>query len=168
MQGNIKEGRFGTDFFKRFDVVLNGLDNLEARRHVNQMCLAAEVPLIESGTAGYLGQVSVSTSTSCICAVSSAVRVIQHLCFTCRSASTSKAQQSAMTARPSQRPRHTRCALSEILLTSQSTALFGQRSCCSKSYLATQTCQLISMKQQVRKLPIPCLSISMDAPGDGM
>ena len=31
----------------------NALDNLSARRHVNRMCLAARVPLIESGTAGY-------------------------------------------------------------------------------------------------------------------
>ena len=36
---------------------MNGLDNLEARRHVNRLCLAAETTLIESGTAGYLGQV---------------------------------------------------------------------------------------------------------------
>lgn len=40
-------------------MVLNGLDNLEARRHVNRLCLAAGVPLVESGTAGFLGQVSV-------------------------------------------------------------------------------------------------------------
>jgi ubiquitin-like 1-activating enzyme E1 B len=26
------------------------------RRHVNRLCLAAGVPLVESGTAGYLGQ----------------------------------------------------------------------------------------------------------------
>ncbi|PRW61037.1 SUMO-activating enzyme subunit 2 [Chlorella sorokiniana] len=58
-QGNVKEARFGVDFFRRFDCVLNGLDNLEARRHVNRLCLAAEVPLVESGTAGFLGQVSV-------------------------------------------------------------------------------------------------------------
>uniref|UniRef100_A0A8C6SFK8 SUMO-activating enzyme subunit 2 n=1 Tax=Neogobius melanostomus TaxID=47308 RepID=A0A8C6SFK8_9GOBI len=32
---------------------------LAARNHVNRMCLAADIPLIESGTAGYLGQVSV-------------------------------------------------------------------------------------------------------------
>ena len=29
-----------------------------ARNHVNRMCLAADVPLIESGTAGYMGQVT--------------------------------------------------------------------------------------------------------------
>ncbi|KXZ51045.1 hypothetical protein GPECTOR_14g32 [Gonium pectorale] len=56
---NIKESRFDVDFFRSFDLVLNGLDNLEARRHVNRLCLAAERPLVESGTAGYLGQVSV-------------------------------------------------------------------------------------------------------------
>ena len=29
--GNVKEERFGVDFIRRFDVVLNGLDNLEVR-----------------------------------------------------------------------------------------------------------------------------------------
>ena len=56
---NVKSSTFDTAFFRRFDIVLNGLDNLDARRHVNRLCLAAEVPLVESGTAGYLGQVSV-------------------------------------------------------------------------------------------------------------
>jgi len=44
-------------FVEGFEIVLNGLDNLDARRHVNRLCLAAEVPLIESGTAGYDGNV---------------------------------------------------------------------------------------------------------------
>lgn len=35
---------------------MNALDNMDARRHVNKMCMAANVPLIESGTAGYSGQ----------------------------------------------------------------------------------------------------------------
>jgi len=48
---------FNVAFFERFKVVLNALDNLTARYHVNRMCLAAGVPLIESGTAGYEGQV---------------------------------------------------------------------------------------------------------------
>lgn len=56
---NVKESRFDVDFFRRFKAVLNGLDNLDARRHVNRMCLAACVPLVESGTAGFLGQTSV-------------------------------------------------------------------------------------------------------------
>ncbi|KAK9806335.1 hypothetical protein WJX72_010622 [[Myrmecia] bisecta] len=58
-QGNVKEPQYDVDFFRKFDLVLNGLDNLEARRHVNRLCLAAEVPLVESGTTGYIGQVSV-------------------------------------------------------------------------------------------------------------
>lgn len=52
---------------------MNGLDNLEARRHVNRLCLAAETPLIESGTAGYLGQVmSTMGANVCGCVRSSA------------------------------------------------------------------------------------------------
>ncbi|GMP37830.1 hypothetical protein CsSME_00009337 [Camellia sinensis var. sinensis] len=54
---NVKDARFNVEFFKQFNVVLNGLDNLDARRHVNRLCLAADVPLIESGTTGFLGQV---------------------------------------------------------------------------------------------------------------
>ncbi|XP_059449396.1 SUMO-activating enzyme subunit 2 [Corylus avellana] len=56
---NVKDPEFNVDFFKQFNVVLNGLDNLDARRHVNRLCLAAEVPLVESGTTGFLGQVTV-------------------------------------------------------------------------------------------------------------
>lgn len=36
---------------------MNALDNRVARNHVNRMCLAADVPLVETGTAGYAGQV---------------------------------------------------------------------------------------------------------------
>ncbi|RYQ94885.1 hypothetical protein Ahy_B08g089835 isoform D [Arachis hypogaea] len=56
---NVKDPEFNVDFFKQFNVVLNGLDNLDARRHVNRLCLAADVPLVESGTTGFLGQVTV-------------------------------------------------------------------------------------------------------------
>ncbi|KAF9462539.1 hypothetical protein BDZ94DRAFT_1282986 [Collybia nuda] len=55
--GNIKEPQYDIPWFQSFDIVLNALDNLDARRHVNKMCMAAQVPLVESGTAGYLGQV---------------------------------------------------------------------------------------------------------------
>lgn len=54
---SIFDSRYTVDFFEGFDVVFNALDNLAARRHVNRMCLAAGVPLIESGTTGYNGQV---------------------------------------------------------------------------------------------------------------
>lgn len=56
---NIKDPHFNTDWFKSFTLVFNALDNLDARRHVNRMCLAADVPLIESGTTGFNGQVQV-------------------------------------------------------------------------------------------------------------
>ncbi|KAF2804850.1 putative ubiquitin-like activating enzyme [Mytilinidion resinicola] len=56
---NIKDPQFNVDYFKSFAVVFNALDNLEARRHVNKMCLAANVALVESGTTGFNGQVSV-------------------------------------------------------------------------------------------------------------
>ncbi|PKI84359.1 E1 ubiquitin-activating enzyme [Malassezia vespertilionis] len=54
---NVRDPRFHVRFFQTFDVVLGALDNLETRRWVNKMCVAAQVPLVESGTAGYLGQV---------------------------------------------------------------------------------------------------------------
>lgn len=56
---NIKDAEFNVDYFGGFDLVFNALDNLDARRHVNRMCLAADTPLIESGTTGFEGQVQV-------------------------------------------------------------------------------------------------------------
>ncbi|KAM0275005.1 hypothetical protein ACHAQH_007654 [Verticillium albo-atrum] len=56
---NIKDAEFNLRWFRGFTMVLNALDNFEARRHVNRMCLAANVPLIESGTTGFKGQVQV-------------------------------------------------------------------------------------------------------------
>jgi ubiquitin-like 1-activating enzyme E1 B len=56
---NIKDPQFNVEWFQSFNLVFNALDNLDARRHVNKMCLAADVPLIESGTMGFNGQVQV-------------------------------------------------------------------------------------------------------------
>ncbi|KAB5582336.1 hypothetical protein GE09DRAFT_1074546 [Coniochaeta sp. 2T2.1] len=56
---DIKDKQFNVEWFRSFKLVFNALDNLEARRHVNRMCLAADVPLIESGTTGFNGQVQV-------------------------------------------------------------------------------------------------------------
>lgn len=57
--GNIKDIEFNVGWFRGFTVAFNALDNLEARRHVNKMCLAADIPLIESGTTGFNGQAQV-------------------------------------------------------------------------------------------------------------
>uniref|UniRef100_A0A1L8DST4 SUMO-activating enzyme subunit n=1 Tax=Nyssomyia neivai TaxID=330878 RepID=A0A1L8DST4_9DIPT len=54
---SITDTKFGVTYFQGFDVVLNALDNRVARNHVNRMCLTAKVPLIETGTSGYNGQV---------------------------------------------------------------------------------------------------------------
>lgn len=71
--GNVKEASNDLEWIKGFGLVLNALDNMgelispllsifraetiaDARRHVNKLCMAAEIPLIESGTAGYMGQ----------------------------------------------------------------------------------------------------------------
>ncbi|KAL5068718.1 hypothetical protein RYX36_019605, partial [Vicia faba] len=56
---NVKDPNFDVDFFKEFNLVLNGLNNIDARRHVNRLCLTTDVPLVESGTTGFLGQVTV-------------------------------------------------------------------------------------------------------------
>ena len=54
---SVKESTFGPEFIKTFDVVVNALDNLDARRHVNRVCLTAGVPLVDSATEGYMGYV---------------------------------------------------------------------------------------------------------------
>ena len=51
--GRIQEERFGYQFFKQFDLVINALDNEEARKHVNRMCFNLNKPLVDAGTNGY-------------------------------------------------------------------------------------------------------------------
>lgn len=68
IQANILNPEYSTiRFYKSFDLVLNALDNLTARRHVNKFCVASGVPLIESGTAGYAGQVQPIANRSMEC-----------------------------------------------------------------------------------------------------
>lgn len=55
--GDIMDQKYGTAFFNKFKLVINALDNKKARSHVNRMCLSCTIPLIESGTMGYSGQV---------------------------------------------------------------------------------------------------------------
>lgn len=55
--GNVCDNdKFNVQYVSQFNLVLNALDNVVARRRVNRLCLAANVPLIEAGTTGYLGQ----------------------------------------------------------------------------------------------------------------
>ena len=64
---SITLSEFDIDFFKQYSFVINALDNRNARSHVNRMCLAAKIPLLESGTAGYTGQLKLikNSLTSC-------------------------------------------------------------------------------------------------------
>lgn len=63
--GNVCDNsKFNVQYVSSFDLVLNALDNITARRRVNRLCLAANVPLVEAGTTGYLGQVTVIDKAS--------------------------------------------------------------------------------------------------------
>jgi ubiquitin-like 1-activating enzyme E1 B len=57
VEGNVKDAAYDSTFYEGFDIVINGLDNVSARKHVNRMCVQAGLPLVESGTMGYNGQV---------------------------------------------------------------------------------------------------------------
>lgn len=56
---SVFEPRFNYSFIQQYAIVFNALDNIGARRHVNQLCIMTETPLVEAGTAGYLGQATV-------------------------------------------------------------------------------------------------------------
>eukprot|EP01105_Mastigella_eilhardi_P008778 TRINITY_DN2110_c0_g1_i2.p1 TRINITY_DN2110_c0_g1~~TRINITY_DN2110_c0_g1_i2.p1 ORF type:complete len:519 (-),score=142.54 TRINITY_DN2110_c0_g1_i2:65-1621(-) len=56
--GNIKAQEYGPKFFSQFALVFNALDNLDARRYVNRICVSLKIPFIESATEGYLGQLT--------------------------------------------------------------------------------------------------------------
>jgi ubiquitin-like 1-activating enzyme E1 B len=63
--GNVCDNaKFNVQYVAQFNLVLNALDNVTARRRVNRLCLAANVPLVEAGTTGYLGQVKVIDKAS--------------------------------------------------------------------------------------------------------
>lgn len=57
-QGNVMDNaQFPLNWFKQFDIIFNGLDNLAARRYVNKMSQFLSTPLIESGTSGFDGYI---------------------------------------------------------------------------------------------------------------
>ncbi|KAI3654872.1 hypothetical protein MP228_000252 [Amoeboaphelidium protococcarum] len=55
----ITDPRFTVEFFSQFDIIINALDNLESRSHVNRMAVVCNKPSIESGTAGLNGQATI-------------------------------------------------------------------------------------------------------------
>ena len=48
---------FTDKFFKELSIVTNALDNIQARRYVDNRCVTARTPLLESGTLGPKGHV---------------------------------------------------------------------------------------------------------------
>ncbi len=53
------ENLFNNNFFKNLNVVLNALDNVEARRYIDKRCVLNRVAMIDSGTLGTKGHVQV-------------------------------------------------------------------------------------------------------------
>lgn len=57
--GNIKDKiLFPDNFFETFSLIVNALDNIDARYYINSICMKKGIPLIDSGSEGYLGSVS--------------------------------------------------------------------------------------------------------------
>ncbi|SCW02337.1 LAFE_0F04214g1_1 [Lachancea fermentati] len=57
-QSNIMDTeKFPLSWFSEFSLIFNALDNLEARRYVNQTAQFLHLPLLESGTAGFDGYI---------------------------------------------------------------------------------------------------------------
>jgi len=50
---------FSNQFFSSLTIVANALDNVAARRYVDQRCVENKIPLFESGTLGPKGHVQV-------------------------------------------------------------------------------------------------------------
>ena len=53
--GNIKSKEYDSGFYKKFDLIFNALDNIEARKHVNRMWVSYDKPLIDGGSTGFIG-----------------------------------------------------------------------------------------------------------------
>ena len=114
------------DWFRGFNLVFNALDNLEARRHVNKMCLAANVPLIESGTTGFNGQVQVIIKVIRPTFVSKTLELTVY-----------RVKLNATIATPKKSPKVSPSAPSAALPVSRSTVSSGQKATSSLRYLAS-------------------------------
>jgi len=126
---NIKDSQFNVNWFEGFDVVFNALDNLDARRYVNRMCLAANVPLIESGTTGFNGQVQVIKKVSVMrCDARRGECAVWLIPY--------RAKLSATTAIPRKSRSRSLSVPSGVHLANRFTALSGLRAIFSRMYSA--------------------------------
>ena len=57
--GNDTEDTFHDDFWDGLNIVVNALDNVQARRYVDSKCVFHQKPLLESGTLGTKANVQV-------------------------------------------------------------------------------------------------------------
>ena len=80
---SIMNPKYSVEFFKQFTMVINALDNRAARSHVNRMCLSADVPLFESGTEGYLGQVTLISKGISACYECEGLHQVQRTYASC-------------------------------------------------------------------------------------
>ncbi|KFG28675.1 ThiF family protein [Toxoplasma gondii p89] len=64
---NILSSDFTIQLLQTYDVVISALDNQKARRHLNGLCIAADLPLIEAGSTGYSGQVMPILKNETLC-----------------------------------------------------------------------------------------------------
>ncbi|CBZ55114.1 AFR138Wp, related [Neospora caninum Liverpool] len=64
---NILSSGFTVQLLQTYEVVISALDNQKARRHLNGLCIAAGVPLIEAGSTGYSGQVMPILKNETLC-----------------------------------------------------------------------------------------------------
>ena len=53
------EGKYDNQFLRQQDIVLNALDNVQARKYIDERCVINDVALIDSGTLGSQGHVQV-------------------------------------------------------------------------------------------------------------
>ncbi|KEP63560.1 UNVERIFIED_CONTAM: ThiF family protein [Hammondia hammondi] len=64
---NILSSGFTIQLLQTYDLVISALDNQKARRHLNGLCIAANLPLIEAGSTGYSGQVMPILKNETLC-----------------------------------------------------------------------------------------------------
>jgi ubiquitin-like 1-activating enzyme E1 B len=63
----ITDSTVSVEYLQSFTLVINALDNIPARRHINRLAVGGSVPLLECGSAGLLGQTAVHVPPATAC-----------------------------------------------------------------------------------------------------